>query len=130
MKGAIEFGALHAEFYTAEKCHIQEVGNTPEDPDVSVARARVEPGVTTRWHRLIGTTERYYIISGNGLVEVGDLAPQEVGPGDYVLIPPRARQRITNNGAEDLVFVAICSPRFTPDAYEDVDEPTLPPVLA
>ena len=110
------------EFYTPEKCYITELSNTPDDPDVSIARARVELGVTTRWHRLKGTFERYFIISGRGIVEIGKLPPQEVTAGDVVLIPPMCRQRITNTGAEDLVFLAICSPRFSQDVYEDIDD--------
>ena len=113
---------LKEEFYTSEKCYITELSNTPDDPDVSVARARVEPGVTTRWHRLKETFERYVIISGRGIVEIGKLPPQEVIAGDVVLIPPMCRQRITNTGTEDLVFLAICSPRFSQDVYEDVDD--------
>jgi oxalate decarboxylase/phosphoglucose isomerase-like protein (cupin superfamily) len=37
-----------------------------------------------------------------------------------VLIPPSTRQRIANTGPGDLVFLAICTPRFTQGAYEDV----------
>ena len=55
MKEAIKKQNLKKEFYTSEKCYITELSNTPDDPDVSIARARVEPGVTTRWHRLKGT---------------------------------------------------------------------------
>jgi mannose-6-phosphate isomerase-like protein (cupin superfamily) len=113
------------EFYTSEKCYITELSNTPDDPDVSIARARVEPGVTTRWHHLKGTTERYFIISGKGLVEVGNLPPQRVSAGDVVLIPPLCHQRITNIGSYDLVFLAVCSPRFLPDVYEDIDDSTI-----
>lgn len=109
------------EFYTDEQCHILECSNFPDDPEVSIAQARVEPGVTTRWHRLKNTTERYYILSGRGRVEVGDLPPQEVCVGDVVLIPPNCRQRITNLGSDDLLFLAICSPRFMPQAYEEVE---------
>lgn len=122
MKEKIKQQNLNNEFYTSEKCYITELSNTPEDPDVSIARARVEPGVTTRWHRLKGTFERYFIISGKGLVEVGKLPPQEVTAGDIVLIPPMCRQRVTNIGAEDLIFLAICSPRFSQDVYEDIDD--------
>lgn len=32
------------------------------------------PGVTTRWHRVKGTSERYVILEGKGRVEVGTLA--------------------------------------------------------
>lgn len=110
------------EFYTSEKCFITELSNTPDDPEVSVARARVEPGVTTRWHRLKRTTERYLIFSGQGLIEVGNLPPREVTSGDVVLIAPMCRQRITNTGREALIFLAVCTPRFTQDVYEDVED--------
>ena len=122
MKETIKQQNIKEEFYTPEKCYITELSNTPDDPDVSIARARVEPGVTTRWHRLKETFERYVIISGRGIVEIGKLPPQEVIAGDVVLIPPMCRQRITNTGTEDLVFLAICSPRFSQDVYEDVDD--------
>ena len=122
MKETIKQQNIKEEFYTPEKCYITELSNTPDDPDVSIARARVELGVTTRWHRLKGTFERYFIISGRGIVEIGKLPPQEVIAGDVVLIPPMCRQRITNTGTEDLVFLAICSPRFSQDVYEDVDD--------
>ncbi len=110
-----------AEYWFAEGCHINELSNSDADPAVSIARARVAPGVTTRWHRLGGTTERYVLLSGRGRVEVGELPPREVGPGDVVFIPPGCRQRITCLGQEELVFLAICTPRFRPEAYEDID---------
>ena len=110
-----------AEFYTAEGCYINELSNSDADPEASIARARVRPGVTTRWHRLAGITERYVVLSGAGKVEVGNLAAQTVAPGDVVLIPPGCRQRITSLGDEDLIFLAICTPGFRPEAYEDMD---------
>ena len=112
------------EFYTAEKCYVTELSNTPDDPDVSIAHARVKSGVTTRWHRLKGTFERYFIISGIGVVEIEEKSPQEVTADDIVLIPPMCRQRITNIGKDDLIFLAICTPRFTQDIYEDIDDAT------
>lgn len=121
MKASIKHLSASAEFYTAEKCFITELSNTADDPDISIARARVEPGVTTRWHRLSGTVERYCIISGRGRMEVGDLEPQEVTAGDVVLIPSMCRQRITNTGLEDLLFLAICTPRFSNEVYEEID---------
>jgi mannose-6-phosphate isomerase-like protein (cupin superfamily) len=114
-----------AETFTVELCHINELSNVADDPAVSIARARVAPGVTTHWHRLRDTTERYVILEGSGRVEVGDLRAQDVGPGDTVLIPPLRRQRITNSGSADLVFLAICTPRFRPEAYDDLERPLL-----
>jgi mannose-6-phosphate isomerase-like protein (cupin superfamily) len=104
-----------------EGCHIQEIGNTADDPDVSIARARVPPGQRTHWHSLRDTTERYLIIAGSGTVEIGELPPATVVAEDLVVIPPGVRQRITNNSNNDLVFYAVCSPRFTPDCYQDLE---------
>jgi mannose-6-phosphate isomerase-like protein (cupin superfamily) len=109
-----------AEYFFVEGCFITEWWNAPADDAVSVARARVKPGVTTRWHRLRGVTERYLILEGRGRVEVGDLPPEDVGPGAVVLIPPGVRQRIANPDDGDLLFLAICTPRFTPAIYEDL----------
>jgi mannose-6-phosphate isomerase-like protein (cupin superfamily) len=82
----------------------------------------VEPGITTRWHRLLDTAERYVILGGTGRVEIGELAPRAVGPGDVVLIPPLCRQRIANTGTADLVFLAICTPRYTEAVYEALED--------
>lgn len=106
------------EFFTEEGCFILEMWNSPEDGEVSIARARVSPGVTTVFHRLKGSVERYVIMEGTGLVEVGDLPPTEVGPGDVVIIPRSTPQRITNTGGKDLLFLCICTPRFVPEEYE------------
>lgn len=121
MQERVTRGAEKREYWFHEGCHILELANLAEDPAVSIARARVAPGATTRWHRLHGITERYLVLDGQGLVEVGDGLRETVGPGDAVHIPPLARQRITNTGTGDLVFLAICTPRFVAAAYEDVD---------
>ncbi|MBN1969787.1 MAG: cupin domain-containing protein [Candidatus Delongbacteria bacterium] len=110
-----------SEFYTEEQCYITELSNSELDDELSIALARVEPGITTKWHRLIGTTERYIILEGKGIVEIGNLTAQVVNARDVVIIPPGCRQRITNTGSEDLVFYALCTPRFKPQAYEDID---------
>jgi mannose-6-phosphate isomerase-like protein (cupin superfamily) len=109
------------EYFFAEGCFITEWWNSTADPAVSLARARVEPGVTTRWHRLRGVTERYVILEGRGQVEVGDGPPADVGPGAVVLIPPGTRQRITNTGEGDLIFLAVCTPRFARMVYQNLE---------
>lgn len=107
---------------TEEQCSILELSNTADDEAVSIARARVATGVTTRWHRLQGIAERYVILEGQGLAEIGQLPATSIGPGDVVRIPPGERQRIGNTGKQDLVFLAICTPRFRWEAYEDIDD--------
>ena len=105
-----------SEFLIPERCHIIEIMNRP-GIDFSIARARVEPGVTTALHAVRGTTEAYYILQGTGAVRSGDALKGNVVVGDVVMFPPDAPQTITNTGLEDLVFLAICYPRFVKEAY-------------
>ena len=105
------------EYFFDEGCFILELSNTDDDPDVSIARARVEPGVTTKLHRLTHTSERYVILQGEGTVEVGGEPAFEVQRGDVVRIPAGVSQRIHNPGPQDLVFLVICNPRFVPGNY-------------
>jgi mannose-6-phosphate isomerase-like protein (cupin superfamily) len=121
MKSQVKHMRETDEYYFQEGCFILELLNTNDDPSVSIARARVEPGVTTRLHQLIGVTERYVIMEGKGKVEIGGLAPQELSVGDVAVIPPQCPQRITNIGPADLIFLAVCTPRFTKAAYRDID---------
>lgn len=121
MNPRIHCAASKPERFIDEGCHIVELCNSEEEPELSIARARVEPGVCTRWHRLRATAERYCIVEGRGTVEVGELPPSEVRTGDVVVIPPGVRQRIRNTGARDLIFLAICTPRFQPECYQDLD---------
>ena len=112
---------LDTEFFTSERCYITELSNRAADPHVSIARARVPVGIATRWHRLKDTVERYVILEGRGRVEVGDFPAQEVSTGDVVLIAPMERQRIANIGEKELVLLAICTPRFRPENYEELE---------
>lgn len=109
------------EFYFKEGCHLVETSNSVDDGQLSIAHARVEPGQGTRWHYLQDTFERYVILEGEALVEVGASEPTQVKPGDVVLIPPQTRQRITNTGDSDLRFLAICSPRFSHRNYYSIE---------
>lgn len=124
MKAGVKTFDAGREYFFAEGCFITELSNLEEDADVSIARARVEPGRTTRWHYLQGIAERYVMLEGSGLVEVEGMATQHIGPGDVVLIPAGAKQRIQNIGEDDLIFLAICTPRFVESAYVDVEDET------
>lgn len=115
-----------AEFLTAEGCFILEHINTPEDPNVSLARARVPPGANTVLHRLDGITERYHVLTGCGSVRLGSQAAIEVVEGDSVTIPAGVAQQIHNIGDDDLVFLCICTPRFVPERYVDLETARTP----
>lgn len=114
------------EYFFREGCYITELSNSDADAALSIARARVEPGRVTRRHRLRDTVERYVILSGTGVVEIGDEAARAVRAGDVVIIPALCAQRIRNSGADDLIFLAICTPRFMPENYQDVETAGVP----
>ena len=109
------------EYFTPERCYILELSNSADDEALSIARARVKPGVTTAFHKVLDTAERYVILSGEGLVELEGRDAETVRVGDVVLIPPGAEQRITNSGDCDLIFLALCTPRFRQEKYVATD---------
>jgi mannose-6-phosphate isomerase-like protein (cupin superfamily) len=109
------------EFLTSERCWILESWNDSSDPAVSIARARITPGVMTQKHRLRGTGERYLITAGRGVVHIGSRGPEKVSVGDVVVIPEGVPQHIANDGDTDLVFYCICTPRFSPEVYETIE---------
>lgn len=114
-------GHERQEYWFREGCFITEWSNSDADPDISIARARVEPGRITRWHRLDSITERYVILEGQGRAEV-EGETRDVQPGDVVVIAPGLPQRIANTGKTDLVFLAVCTPRFRPESYSEISE--------
>ena len=121
MKPAITPYTPDKEFFFEEGCYILEMHSRDDDPALSIARCRVPVGVSTHWHKLHGITERYLILEGEGLVEVSDVLEHTVRAGDSVLIPATCPQRITNTGNTELVFLALCTPRFDISAFEDME---------
>ncbi len=108
------------EYYFQEGCYITELSNSEDDPGLSIARARVEPGATTQLHQLNEAIERYVILQGEGLVALNGQLVEEVFVGDVVIIPSKFSQQITNTGKGDLIFLAICTPRFRIINYREV----------
>jgi len=90
---------------------------------VSLAHATVAAGTETVWHRLNGTDEIYFILSGHGRVWVGDES-LEVGPGDTVWIPAGVGQKIRNLGLAPLTFLCACGPAYAPHCDQRT-QPTL-----
>jgi len=110
------------EFEIEERCFIVEMLSVSDDPACSIARARVPPGITTRWHKLSGTVERYIILSGEGEVFLdmgsGAVHGQKVRALDTVCIAADRPQRIRNTCSdESLVFLCVCTPGFRPENY-------------
>jgi mannose-6-phosphate isomerase-like protein (cupin superfamily) len=109
-----------AEFLTRERCYIAEILNDPAEPQVSVARARVEPGVTTERHTL-SVLEWYVIETGRGRIQLGDSQPYDVFAGDTIRIPAFCEQKIANTGDSDLLFLCVCVPRFDESCYQSAE---------
>lgn len=114
-------GSDKAEYCSDENCHILEILNIDGFRDLSLARARVEPGERTEWHKLKSTVEYYFILEGEGMVEIGEVFTQDMRKGSFVRIPEQMRQRITNTGAVDLIFLCICTPAFDQINYLEAD---------
>lgn len=77
----------------------------------SLAEARLPPDASTTGHRHLKTEEIYYILDGNGLMQIGD-ERRQVGAGDAIAIPPGAFHQITNTGPVVLKFLCCCAPTY------------------
>lgn len=80
----------------------------------SLAQIVLPPGCASLRHYHPVAEETYHILSGTGIVEIGD-ERRMIQPGDSLWIPPGAVHRIANEGSVDLVFLAVCVPAWTPD---------------
>ena len=105
------------EYFLAEGCHILELCNSSQHPELSIARARLEPQQETELHSLISTAERYIIQQGQGIATI-DKQQFIVNTNDVLVIQPNVSQKIFNTGDEDLIFLVICTPRFQPECYQ------------
>jgi len=99
------------EFITGDGCAMRELANAATEERsfrYSFARAVVKPAGKTIPHAL-KTSETYYILEGRGRMHIGRESA-DVGPGDFIDIPPMASQWIENTGPSDLVFLCIVDP--------------------
>lgn len=102
----------------AEVIHPQNDGTSR---GLSLARARLAPGQSTRPHRL-DFLEIYYFLAGRGVMHLaGEKAAVE--PDDCVYLPPGQVQWLQNTGQEDLVFLCVCHPAYDPAGDHDGKAP-------
>lgn len=80
----------------------------------SLAHIVIPPGKASRKHYHPVAEESYYILSGTAKLVVDDDSAT-LGSGDSVVLLPNQVHQISNNGAEDLVLLAVCVPAWTPD---------------
>ncbi len=86
----------------------------------SLAHITLPPGTASMKHYHPVVEESYFILSGQGHM-VLDGETQSVRPGDAIAIPQNAVHQIFNDAAEDLTFLAVCAPPWTPDCSVFID---------
>jgi mannose-6-phosphate isomerase-like protein (cupin superfamily) len=76
------------------------------------------PGEAPPLHQHQDTEQIFYILGGNGRLEIGpETTPFPVYPGDVVRIPPATLHRIHCLGTATLRYLAVdCFPNGRPDA--------------
>src|ERR671933_369316 len=93
-------GAVSA-FVTKDTSTIREILSPRNAPGSiarqSLAEATLPPGAATEGHFHPVTEEIYYVLSGEGRMQIGAEA-RLVAPGDGIAIPPGAPHQIVNTG--------------------------------
>jgi mannose-6-phosphate isomerase-like protein (cupin superfamily) len=77
----------------------------------SVAYVVIARRGSTLRHLHRQTEESYYIMKGEGLMELGEES-ERLGVGQLVLIPAMHPHKITNTGDQDLVMLVACAPAW------------------
>ena len=100
-------------FVTADGSTIRELCGLPTGGTVnqSLAEASLEPGQSTERHYHAETEEIYFVLEGEGELELdGDRA--RVRPGDAAPIAPGAWHQIVNVGERQLRILCCCAPPY------------------
>jgi mannose-6-phosphate isomerase-like protein (cupin superfamily) len=96
-------------FTTKDGSTIRELHHTEAQ---SLAEATLAPGQATERHYHRASEEIYFVLAGEGVLEV-DGDERRVVAGDAALIPPGAWHTIRNDGAGDLCFLCCCAPAYS-----------------
>ena len=96
---------------------------TSEITQCSLAEELLPPGISVAAHHHRELEEIYYILSGTGLMTVGDEV-QEVSAGDAIYVPHGLRHTLKNTGGEPIKLLVACGPAFY---YEDEHREVLSP---
>ncbi|HWB21626.1 MAG TPA: cupin domain-containing protein [Gaiellaceae bacterium] len=96
-------------FTTKDGSTIRELHHTRAQ---SLAEATLPPGSSTQRHYHALTEEIYFVLEGEGEMEL-DGEWRHIAPGDAVLIPPRAWH--STIAATQLRFLCCCAPPYSHD---------------
>jgi mannose-6-phosphate isomerase-like protein (cupin superfamily) len=98
-------------FVTKDGSTIRELHHTAVQ-SLAEATLEVEQATERHYHRV--TEEIYFVLKGQGKMEV-DGQTSQMRPGDSVLIPPGAWHTLENNGTSELRILCCCVPPYAHD---------------
>jgi mannose-6-phosphate isomerase-like protein (cupin superfamily) len=111
-------------FTTKDGSEIREWAGRAAAPaaNQSLAEASLPPGgaTTEHFHRL--SEELYLVTQGMGRLRIED-EERDVREGDCAVIPPGARHKLWNTGADVLRVVCACSPAYSHEDTVLTEEP-------
>ena len=81
--------------------------------NASIAHVSMRLGNVSLLHKHKNFTELYYILSGKGIMTLGDNS-FKVQADDLVVIPPHKPHKLKNDGKTNLIHLVIASPPFNP----------------
>ena len=87
----------------------------------SLAQITIAPGKASSPHFHEHSEESYFILSGEASLEI-DHQKISLLPGEAILIEPYEVHKISNQSNQDLVFIAVCVPAWSPDDSFDADK--------
>lgn len=105
------------EFVAGDATHLKEILHPKNDPitiGYSIAYAYIKPGEASLPHRLTGS-EVYHITAGEGIIYINK-ENLTIYQGDTIYVPPGSLQFVENTGRENLTFLCIVEPAWTPES--------------
>jgi mannose-6-phosphate isomerase-like protein (cupin superfamily) len=110
------------EFLAGDHTNLRELlhpARAPVQIGYSLAHGTLEPGATSKRHRL-AATEVYYFMSGEGVFHAGKQA-STVQAGTAVYVPSGVVQWVENTGGDRLEFLCLVEPAWTAEGEEVFD---------
>jgi len=107
-------------FTAGDDTEIKEVLHPKNDGanfGYSLAHASLQPGQSSKSHRLYGRSETYILQSGMGKAYIDGTA-YDMEAGDTLFIPAGAEQYIENTGDDPLQFWCIVCPPWSAESEE------------
>jgi mannose-6-phosphate isomerase-like protein (cupin superfamily) len=87
----------------------------------SLAEAIVPVGKGTHLHKHHRSEEIYHVTEGEGRMVLGE-ERFAINPGDTICIPSGTPHRVDNTGVTELKFLACCSPPYSHEDTELLDQ--------